>query len=44
MCAACILVIHPRNARSLTPEFAAFSIPREDALIVGTVVMRWCAH
>jgi SOS-response transcriptional repressor LexA len=30
--------------RSLNPEFAAFSIPREDALIVGTVVMRWCAH
>ena len=30
--------------RSLNPEFAAFSIPRDDALIVGTVVMRWCAH
>ena len=30
--------------RSLNPEFAAFSIPREDALIVGTVVMRWCSH
>lgn len=30
--------------RSLNPEFATFSIPREDALIVGTVVMRWCAH
>jgi len=30
--------------RSLNPEFATFSIPRDDALIVGTVVMRWCAH
>ncbi len=30
--------------RSLNPEFATFSIPREEALIVGTVVMRWCAH
>lgn len=30
--------------RSLNPEFAAFSIPRDDTLIVGTVVMRWCAH
>jgi phage repressor protein C with HTH and peptisase S24 domain len=30
--------------RSLNPEFATFSIPRENALIVGTVVMRWCAH
>lgn len=30
--------------RSLNPEFAAFSIPRDDALIVGTVVMRWCSH
>jgi hypothetical protein len=30
--------------RSLNPEFATFSIPRESALIVGTVVMRWCAH
>jgi SOS-response transcriptional repressor LexA len=30
--------------RSLNPEFAAFSIPRDDSLIVGTVVMRWCAH
>jgi SOS-response transcriptional repressor LexA len=30
--------------RSLNPEFAAFSIPRDDTLIVGTVVMRWCSH
>lgn len=30
--------------RSLNPEFATFSIPRDQALIVGTVVMRWCAH
>jgi hypothetical protein len=30
--------------RSLNPEFATFSIPRDEALIVGTVVMRWCAH
>lgn len=30
--------------RSLNPEFEAFSIPRDDALIVGTVVMRWCSH
>jgi SOS-response transcriptional repressor LexA len=30
--------------RSLNPEFAVFSIPRDDALIVGTVVMRWCSH
>ncbi|MEO8880742.1 MAG: S24 family peptidase [Gemmatimonadaceae bacterium] len=30
--------------RSLNPEFATFSIPRDDALIVGTVVMRWCSH
>jgi SOS-response transcriptional repressor LexA len=30
--------------RSLNPEFDAFSIPRDDALIVGTVVMRWCSH
>jgi phage repressor protein C with HTH and peptisase S24 domain len=30
--------------RSLNPEFATFSIPRENALIVGPVVMRWCEH
>jgi SOS-response transcriptional repressor LexA len=30
--------------RSLNPEFATFSIPRDDALVVGRVVMRWCAH
>ena len=30
--------------RSLNPEFATFSIPRDQALIVGTVVMRWCSH
>jgi len=30
--------------RSLNPEFAAFSILRDDTLIVRTVVMRWCAH
>lgn len=30
--------------RSLNPEFATFSIPRDDTLIVGTVVMRWCSH
>jgi SOS-response transcriptional repressor LexA len=30
--------------RSLNPEFEPFSIPRDNALIVGTVVMRWCTH
>lgn len=29
---------------SLNPAFAPLHIPRDPALIVGTVVLRWCAH
>lgn len=29
---------------SLNPGYPAVSIPRDPSLIVGTVVMRWCAH
>jgi phage repressor protein C with HTH and peptisase S24 domain len=30
--------------RSLNPDFPPLLIPRRDHLIVGTVLLRWCAH
>lgn len=30
--------------RSLNPAFAPVSIPRDARLVLGTVVLRWCAH
>lgn len=29
---------------SLNPDFAPVTIPRDERLIVGTVVLRWCEH
>ncbi|HEX3160170.1 MAG TPA: S24 family peptidase [Gemmatimonadaceae bacterium] len=29
---------------SLNPEFPAVRIPRDERLVVGTVVLRWCGH
>jgi phage repressor protein C with HTH and peptisase S24 domain len=29
---------------SLNPAYPAITIPRDDALVLGTVVLRWCAH
>lgn len=29
---------------SLNPAYEAVTIPRDDALVLGTVVLRWCTH
>ena len=38
--------IRPREVElhSLNPHFAPITIPRDDALVLGTVLLRWCTH
>jgi SOS-response transcriptional repressor LexA len=35
---------HEVELHSLNPRYAPITIPRDDALVLGTVLLRWCTH